>query len=42
MGHTITSYGGYAPAYNPKFVMIVRFERPRTSVYAETTASAVW
>jgi cell division protein FtsI/penicillin-binding protein 2 len=42
VGHTTTSYGGYAPAYNPKFVMIVRLERPRTAVYAETTASAAW
>lgn len=42
VGHTTTSYGGYAPAYNPKFVMIVRFERPRTSAHAEQTAAAVF
>lgn len=42
IGHTTTSYGGYAPAGNPKFVMIVRFERPRTSAHAEQTAAAVF
>ncbi len=42
LGHTTTSFGGYAPAYNPKFVMIVRITRPRTEVYAEKTASAMF
>ena len=41
-GHTITSYGGFAPASNPKFVMIVKIERPRSAQYAETTSSAIW
>lgn len=41
-GHTITSYGGYAPANNPKFVLIVSLTRPRTSVYSETTSSALF
>ena len=41
-GHTITSYGWYGPANNPRFVMIVRIERPRTAVFAETTASALF
>lgn len=41
-GHTITSYGGFAPASNPKFVMIVKIERPRTAQYSETTSSAVF
>jgi cell division protein FtsI/penicillin-binding protein 2 len=41
-GHTITSYGGYAPANNPKFVLIVALTRPRTSVYSETTSSALF
>lgn len=40
--HTITSYGGYAPANNPKFVLIVSLTRPRTSVYSETTSSALF
>jgi cell division protein FtsI/penicillin-binding protein 2 len=42
IGHTITSYGGYAPAYNPKFVLIVSLERPRTGIYSETTSSALY
>ncbi|MBP8016591.1 penicillin-binding protein 2 [Candidatus Gracilibacteria bacterium] len=41
-GHTVTSYGGFAPSSNPKFVMIVRIDRPRTAVYAETTSSALF
>ncbi len=42
VGHTITSFGWFAPAQNPKFVLIVRVDRPRTSLYAETTASALF
>ncbi len=42
MWHTITSYGWYAPAYNPKFVLIVSIERPRTGIYSETTSSALY
>ena len=42
IGHTITSYGWYAPAYNPKFVLIVSIERPRTGIYSETTSSALF
>ena len=42
VGHTVTSYGGYAPAYNPKFVMVVMLERPRTSGDSEKTAAALY
>ncbi len=41
-GHTITSYGGFAPASNPKFVMIVKIDRPRSAQYSETTSSALF
>lgn len=41
-GHTVTSFGGYAPANNPKFVLIVKIDRPRTAVYSETTSSALF
>lgn len=41
-GHTVTSYGGFAPASNPKFVMIVKFDRPRSAEFSETTSSAVF
>jgi cell division protein FtsI/penicillin-binding protein 2 len=40
--HTITSYGWFAPAQSPKFVLIVRLDRPRSSVYSETTSSALF
>lgn len=42
LGHTITSYGGFAPANNPKFVLIVAINRPRTSIYSEATSSALF
>ena len=42
IGHTITSYGGYAPAYSPKFVLIVSIERPRTGIYSESTSSKLF
>lgn len=41
-GHTLTSYGWYAPAYNPKFVMIVAIERPRTSAHSEQTSAVLY
>ena len=42
IGHTVTSYGGYAPAYNPKFVMIVVLDRPRISSDSEKTAAPLY
>lgn len=41
-GHTVTSFGGYAPATNPKFSMIVVIERPRSDFNSETTAAVLW
>ena len=41
-GSTITSFAGYAPALDPKFVMIVKFDRPRIgedSTWGSTTAA---
>lgn len=40
--HTITSYGGFAPAQSPKFVLIVRVDRPRSAIYSEMTSSALF
>lgn len=42
VGHTITSFGGFAPAKNPKFVVIVKIERPRTALYSESTSSMLF
>ena len=43
-GTTITSYGGYAPIQKPKFVILVRFERPRIgdNTWGSTTAAPVF
>ncbi len=41
-GSTITSFTGYAPALDPKFVMVVKFDRPRIgeeSTWGSTTAA---
>lgn len=40
--HTVTSYGWFWPSSNPKFVMIVKIDRPRSAVYSETTSSAMY
>jgi cell division protein FtsI/penicillin-binding protein 2 len=40
--HTVTSFGWYAPANNPKFVLIVRIDRPRSAQYSESTSSALF
>ena len=42
IGRTFTSYGWFAPAYDPKFVLILKAERPRTGQYAETTSALVF
>ena len=38
-GRTNTSYAGYGPSKNPKFVIIVRFDRPRSTQYAEFSSA---
>jgi stage V sporulation protein D (sporulation-specific penicillin-binding protein) len=40
--HTITSFIGFAPADNPKFLMIVVFVRPKASIYGAETAAPVF
>ena len=39
---TIGSFAGYAPAQDPKFVMLVKVDHPRTEQYAEMSAAPVW
>jgi cell division protein FtsI/penicillin-binding protein 2 len=36
---TIASFIGFAPAYDPKFVMLVRFSQPTSSPYGSETAA---
>jgi len=40
-GSTITSFAGYFPAFNPQFMILVKFDRPRIgeNTWGETTAS---
>lgn len=42
LGTTIATFGGYAPATNAKFVMIVKFDRPRSSEWGEASAGVVF
>ena len=39
---TITSFVGFAPADNPKFIMLVIFNRPKVSIYGAETAAPVF
>lgn len=41
-GRTITSFWWYWPAVNPKFVLIVKLDRPRSSQWSEATSSPTW
>lgn len=36
---TIASFVGFAPADHPKFVMLVRYDQPATSIYGSETAA---
>lgn len=36
------SFAGFAPADNPKFVMLVRLDNPKTVAYAESSAAPVF
>ena len=39
---TITSFVGFAPADDPKFVMLVVLNKPTTSIYGSETAAPVF
>lgn len=41
-GRTNASFAWYAPAYDPKFVIVVKLERPRTSQYWGRTSAFVF
>lgn len=36
------SFAGFAPANDPRFAMIVKLDRPKSSLYAESTAAPVF
>ncbi len=39
---TVASYIGFAPAENPKFVMLVKLAEPKLSQWGATTAVPIW
>ncbi|HJX45868.1 MAG TPA: penicillin-binding transpeptidase domain-containing protein, partial [Patescibacteria group bacterium] len=39
---TIASFIGFAPADNPKFIMLVTLKEPQTSQWASETAAPLW
>ncbi|MCK5020175.1 MAG: penicillin-binding protein 2 [Candidatus Peribacteraceae bacterium] len=41
-GSHITSFGGYGPIHNPVFVLLVKFDRPRTVEYGSESAAPVF
>jgi len=41
-GSFIATFSGYAPVDDPRFVMLIKFDRPRTEDYGAVTASPVF
>ncbi|OGJ62830.1 hypothetical protein A3C37_02945 [Candidatus Peribacteria bacterium RIFCSPHIGHO2_02_FULL_53_20] len=41
-GSTIATFAGYAPVPNPKFLILVKFDRPRKDIYGSQTAGPVF
>jgi cell division protein FtsI/penicillin-binding protein 2 len=39
---TIGSFAGFAPSDQPRFVMLVKIDKPKTVQYAESSAAPVW
>lgn len=39
---TMASFIGFAPADDPRFVMLVTLKEPKSSIWAEATAAPVW
>ncbi len=42
IGTTIASFIGFGPLTNPKFVMLVKFDRPRANEWGSRTAAPAW
>lgn len=40
-GSTIATYAGYAPVNHPKFVVLVKLDRPKNSIHGATAAAPV-
>lgn len=41
-GETIHTFIGVAPIDDPKFVMLIKLDKPKTKPYAESTATPLW
>lgn len=41
-GTTITSFAGYAPIDNPKFIVLVKIDRPRKDIWGSTVAAPLF
>ena len=41
-GYTYASVIGYAPAANPRFVLLVKIDHPRRTIYGSTAAAPLW
>lgn len=41
-GTTIASFIGFAPVENPKFAVLVKIDRPRSSIWADATAAPLF
>lgn len=41
-GTTITSFSGYGPIDNPKFVILIKLDQPKTSVWGSETAAPLF
>lgn len=41
-GSTIATFAGYAPMHKPKFVMLVKVDRPKNSVHGATVAAPIF
>ena len=39
---TIASYVGFSPCQNPKFSMIIIFNKPQLSTWGSSTAAPIW
>lgn len=42
VGRTITSFGGFGPSSDPKFVVVVKFDRPRNAQYSADTSAVAF
>jgi cell division protein FtsI/penicillin-binding protein 2 len=40
--NTIGSFAGFAPADNPRFVMLVKFDHPQSVTWAESSAAPIF